>query len=123
MFANTSVNISTRTRVYGSIIGQAAACGAFSENKANEYGKLLTKIANAAKKSPQRAYACLVHAIQNKRTFLLRTTPNFTVSVTITERIIRSKVITSLTGQDELSDSERSLPSLPTRDGGLNITE
>ena len=54
-------------------------------------------------------------------TFLSRTTPNFIENLEETERKIKENLIPAITGRSNITDEERSLFSLPVRDGGLNI--
>ena len=74
-----------------------------------------------AKISPQNVFHCFTKGLQNKVTFLSRTTPNFIENLEETERKIKENLIPAITGRSDITDEERSLFSLPVRDGGLNI--
>ena len=54
-------------------------------------------------------------SLPNKVTFISRTTPNFVGNLEETENLI-----SAITGRNDITDKERSLFSLPVRDGGLN---
>ena len=66
-------------------------------------------------------FHCFTKGLQNKVTFISRTTPNFIENLEETERKIKENLIPAITGRSDITDEERSLFSLPVRDGGLNI--
>ena len=74
-----------------------------------------------AKLSPQNVFHCFSKGLQNKVTFLSRTTPNFIGNLEETERKIKENLIPAITDKSNITDEERSLFSLPVRDGELNI--
>ena len=63
-------------RVLGSTIGSEAACNEFRENVTTEYQHKVAKPATHARKSPQNVYHAFTQGIQNKLSFLSRTTPD-----------------------------------------------
>ena len=80
--------------------------------------KKLTKI---AKTSPQNVYACYTKGVQEKLSFLARTTPNTVENLEICENIIKEQLLPSLVVKDTLNPQFREISSLPLKMGGLNI--
>ena len=80
--------------------------------------KKLTKI---AKTSPQNVYACYTKGVQEKLSFLARTTPNTMENLEIFENIIKEQLLPNLVGKDTLNPQFREISSLPLKMGGLNI--
>ena len=63
-----------------------------------------------------------MHGIRHKWSYLARTTPNITPLFQPLEDTLRQRFLPALTGLPPLGDDERHLLSLPTRLGGLGIT-
>ena len=93
----------------------------FRSHKQSEYNQIVEKLSKHAKVSPQNVFHCFSKGLQNKVTFLSRTTPNFIGNLEETERKIKENLIPAITGKSNITDEERSLFSLPVRDGELNI--
>ena len=121
LFNKEDVEIVDGHRVLGSVIGSEAACDTFRSQKQSEYNQIVEKLSKHAKVSPQNVFHCYTKGLQNKVTFLSRTTPNFIGNLEETERKIKENLIPAITGKNDITDEERSLFSLPVRDGGLNI--
>ena len=115
------VEIVSGHRVLGSTIGSEAACNAFKEKTIKEYRDQLNKLSLHAKKSPQNVYHAFTKGIQNKLSFLCRTTPQMEPFFHETELDISEKLLPALTGRISHNENQRLLFSLPLRNGGLNI--
>ena len=70
------------------------------KHKTNDYTKLIQKFSNFGKSSPHAAYHCYVKGLQNKMTFLSRTTPKTTDFLRHAGEIISNKLIPALTNRD-----------------------
>ena len=73
--ANTGITIKAGARVLGSVIGTESECKKFLEFQQNEQTKNLKKLTKITKTSPQNVYACYTEGVQEKLSFLARTTP------------------------------------------------
>ena len=79
----------------------------------------MDRLGQLALTSPQNAYACLTKRVQQKLSFLSRTTPSmYGVLDKVEEHL--GRVIPIIVGR-EIIQEERELLSLPLRMGGLNI--
>ena len=76
IFANTGISIKAGARVLGSFIGTETECKMFLKFQQNEQIEVLKKLTKIAKTSPQNIYACYTKRVQEKLSFLARTTPN-----------------------------------------------
>ena len=122
LFNSSEIDIVKGHRVLGSVIGSETSCNEYKRQKQNEYIGVVEKLSKHAKTSPQNAYHCFAKGLQNKLTFLSRTTPAILENLQETEKLIKNKLIPALTGKQEVSEDDRLLFSLPVRDGGLNIS-
>ena len=66
-------------------------------------------------------YSCYTTGVQEKLSFLARTTPNTTENMQACEKILQEKLIPNFNGKDNISDQLREIASLPLKMGGLNI--
>ena len=121
IFANTGITIKAGARVLGSVIGTESECKKFLEFQQNEQIKILKKLTKIAKTSPQNVYACYTKGVQEKLSFLARTTPNTMENLEICESIIKEQLLPNLVGKDTLNPQFREISSLPLKMGGLNI--
>ena len=81
------------------------------------------KLEQVAKKSPQKAYACLTRGVQQIFNFEFWTTPNSRIVSTYAEANIQTHALPSFF-DSPVSQSAWLLYSLPNREGtGLNIKE
>ena len=80
--------------------------------------QLLSKIAEI---ELQAAYSAYVSGFRSKLDYLLRTVPEISGHLYPLENVLRRDFIPAITSGRHCSDLERSLLSLPTRYGGLNI--
>ena len=74
IFANTGITIKAGARVLGSVIGTESECKISLEFQQNEQIKVLKKLTKIAKTSHQNVYACYTKGVQEKLSFLARTT-------------------------------------------------
>ena len=88
IFANTGITMKAGARVLGSIIRTESECKLFLEFQQNEQIKILKKLTKTAKTSPQNVYACHTTGVQEKLSFLARTTPNTMENLEICEKIL-----------------------------------
>ena len=121
IFANTAITIKAGARVLGSVIGTESECKKFLEFQQNEQIKILKKLTKIAKTSPQNVYACYTKGVQEKLSFLSRTTPNTMENLEICENIIKEQLLPNLVRKDTLNPQFREISSLPLKMGGLNI--
>ena len=113
------MEITQGARVLGSVIGSSEASKIFLKDAEIKYTKSLDRHGQFALTSPQNAYACLTKGVQQKLSFLSRTTPSMDgVLDKVEERL--GRVIPNIVGK-EIIQEERELFSLPLRMGGLNI--
>ena len=66
-------------------------------------------------------YFTALPKVSQTKSFLSRTTPNFIENLQEMERKIKENLIPAITGKSDITDEERSLFSLPVRNGELNI--
>ena len=121
IFANRGITIKAGARVLGSVIGTEFECKKFLEFQQNEQIKVLKKLTKITKNSPQNVYACYTKGVQEKLSFLARTTPNTMENLEICENIIKEQLLPNLVGKDILNPQFRQISSLPLKMGGLNI--
>ena len=62
-------------RVLGSVIGTPSAFDKYMESEIEKTATLTEKLSKIAKTSPQNACFCYTKVVQNKLSFLIRTTP------------------------------------------------
>ena len=80
------------------------------------------RLSSIATSQPHAAYTAFTHGLVNKWTFLSRTIPDAEELFKPQEEMIRTRLIPSLTGQNSCNDDMRDLLALPTRLGGLGIS-
>ena len=117
-FAGTNVEITQGARVLGSVIGSSEASKNFLKDAEIKYRKSLDRLGQFALTSLQNAYACLANGVQQKLSFLSRTTPSMDGLLDKVEERL-GRVIPNIVGKEIIQD-ERTF-SLALRMGGLNI--
>ena len=118
-FAGTNMEITQGARVLGSVTGSSEASKNFLKDAEIKYTKSWDRLGQFALTSPQNVYACLTKVVQQKLSFLSRTTPSMDgVLDKVEERL--GRVIPNIVGKEKIQE-ERELFSLPLRMGGLNI--
>ena len=114
MFASNDVDIIEGHRVLGSVIGSENECQKFMNEKKDEYTKLLNKLSEHGKTSPQSVYKSFTNGVQHKLTFISRTTPNCESLFEETEKIIKDELIPSLVNHNSYNDNFRNISSYIT---------
>ena len=118
MFAGTNIELTQGAQFLGSLIGSSEASKIFLKGSEIKYTKNLEGFGQFSLTSPKNAYACLTKGVQQKLSFLSRTTPYMDgVLDKVEERL--GRVIPNI--GKEISQEERKLFSLTLRMGGLNI--
>ena len=105
----------------GSVIGTESEYKKFLDFQQNEQIKFLKKLLKIAKTSHQNVYACYTKGLQEKLSFVTRTTRNTMENLEICDKIIKEQLIPNLIGKDTLNPQFREISSLPLKMGGLNI--
>ena len=121
IFAGQNIDLLDGHRVLGSIIGSDTACASFMVDKANENVKLIKKLADHSKVSPQSVYKAYTQGVQHKITFITRTTPDSHILLHETEKVISDELLPKMLGKNDFDQNLRKVFSLPIKDGGLNI--
>lgn len=85
-----------------------------------EWSHMVERLAVIAREQPQAAYTAFTRAVQNKWLYLQRVVPNCDFLFLALENKITSDLLPSIFGC-ETPSNERSIFSLPTHLGGLNI--
>ena len=113
-FAGTNVEITQGARVLGSVIGSSEASKIFLKDAEIKYTKSLNRLGQFALTSPQNAYVCLTKGVQQKLSFLSRTTTTMDgVLDKVEERL--GRVIPNIVGK-EIIQEERTFFS-PSQNG------
>ena len=106
------------SRVLGSVKGTETECKTFLETQLEKHNKILKKLDKIAKTSPQNVYSSLTKGVQEKLSFLARTTAE---NMQACEKIFQENLIPNLIGKDNISHQFRDIASLPLKIGGLNV--
>ena len=122
LFSDIDINITSEGHRYlGSALGSRDFVINFTKEKVSEWVEQIDRLVQVARTQPHVAYSALVHGFFNKWVYLFRTTPDLTSYVEPLEDCLRLRLIPTLTGQTSVSNTIRSLLSLPARLGGLGI--
>ena len=78
-------------------------------------------LATHARKVPQNVYYSFTESIQNKLSFLSRTTHDREPFLQETEKTFSGKLLLAVTGKTTHTEEQRLLFYLPLKNGGLNI--
>ena len=123
LFQDSNLNITAEGRPYlGAAIGSVDYVKQWLLNKVREWEEQLLTLAEVARSQPQASYAAFIHGYTHKFTYLCRTNPDIDQLLEPIEKIIRTLLIPTWTGQDAPNDVVRSLFALPVRLGGLGIS-
>ena len=106
-------------RFLGSVIGDQEGKDNFVRRSVNDWISQLVRLVKIAQSQPQAAYA---KSLQNKWLYLQRLVPSCSHLFKDIENIITSNLLPTIFGC-EISSNERSIFTLPTRMGGLNIQD
>ena len=121
VFEGTNITMVDGFRVLGSVIETPSACDKYIECEIEKTATLTVKLSKIAKTSPQTAYSCYTKGVQNKLSFLTRTTPEAFKKMDEIEKNVRQQLLPSITGKNHITDEDRNLFALPLRMGGLDL--
>lgn len=123
LFGGTNINITTEgRRLLGAAIGDAAFVTGYINRLVSNITRRVGVLAKIAKAHPQAAYTAFTRGLIGEWTFLIRTMGNSAPQLQPVEATIRQHFIPALTGRAQPGDTERDLLALPTRHGGLGIS-
>ena len=123
LFSGLGVRITTDGAKYlGAPIGSETYKTTFIENKISEWVTEIKTLSVIAKTKPQATYTAFTHRSISEWQFLTRTISLNDDQLAPLEAAIRSQFIPIITGREAIGNHERELISLPTRLGGLGIT-
>ena len=122
IFEDTGVNIVMSHRFLGSVIGDQEGKDNFVRRSVSDWISQLVRLVKIAQSQPQAAYAAFTKSLQNKWLYLQRLVPSCSHLFKDIENIIASNLLPTIFGC-EISSNERSIFTLPTRMGGLNIQD
>ena len=121
-FEDTDVQITTNGKGYlGSPLGVPSFKETYVQLKVDKWKEELRSLVEIAATQPQATYSALIVSIQNKWSYLARTTENIGHLLQPVEDVLRHDLIPAITGRQAISDAERRMFALPTRLGGLGI--
>ena len=99
VFEVTNITMVDGFRVLRSVIRTPSACDKYIESENEKAATLTEKLSKIAKTSPQNAYSCYTKGVQNKLSFLTRTTPEAFKKMDEIEKNVRQQLLTSITGK------------------------
>ena len=107
VFKNTKIEMKKGARLLDSVIGSETDSKTLLETQLKEFNKILKKLGKIAKTSPQNVYSCYTKEVQEKLSFLARTTPNTTKNMQACGKILQEILIPNLIGKDNISKTNR----------------
>ena len=123
IFGSSGVQITKEgQRHLGAALGTRTFVEAFVTERVKEWTREVEHLATIAASQPHAAYSALTHGLTSKWSYLSRTVPNISDLFMPLENAIRHQLLPALTGRSGLTDLERDLLALPTRHGGLGIS-
>ena len=122
-FKGSNVQITSEgNRHLGAAIGSTSFIRSYVTEKVKNWVDEVHLLSEIASSQPHAAYCALTHSLLSKWTYLQRTIPGISHLFLPLENAIRHQLLPNITGKDAFSDKERELFALPTRLGGLGIT-
>ena len=123
LFQGTDVQITMEgQRHLGVAVGSRAFVETYVTGKVQESVRKVEQLAAIASSQPHPAYTAMTQGLLSKWSYLSRTIPNISDLFQPLENAIRYKFLTTLTGRSAFTNQERDLFALPTRLGGLGIS-
>ena len=123
IFAGTGVNITIEgKRHLGGALGTPEFVTTYVNQQVGKWVEDINRLSTIARSQPQCAYAAFRRSLSSRWNYLSRTIPGVRELLMPVEQAIRQKFIPALTGREIPGDMERDLFALPTRLGGLGIT-
>ena len=124
VFEDTGIQFTTEGRRYlGAAIGTSDFVKSYVSDKVKEWSDELSKLSEIGLTQPHAAYSALTHGLLGRWIFLSRTLSGIGELFSPLEQTIRAYLLPALSGKCAFSDAERQLISLPSRLGGLGITD
>ena len=122
IFEQSDIKITTSgKRHLGAAIGSDEFRIQYSKDKIKKWQTEVENLAEIAKTEPQAAYAAYTHGEKHRFSYFMRTIPGMADLLDPLDRVITEKLLPALTGKPSISESERRLFALPTRNGGLGM--
>ena len=116
------VNITTQGQRYlGSYIGTEEGQAEFVRDEVAKWESEIDQICDIASNEPQLAYTAYTVGLSKRWSYLMRTTPGISDQLGNIEEKIHQKLLPAITGQPVVSETLRSVASLPVRFGGLGM--
>lgn len=123
-FKGTGIQISITGRPYlGTPLGNSQYKDDFNNNKILEWCEQLKNLATIAKTQPQASYSAFTHGLRCNWIYALRTIEDLSEKMGPVEEEIRQNLLPTITGRESPTDVIRDLFALPTRNGGLGMTD
>ena len=123
IFEGTGIHITTEGKKHlGAPLGSPSFVKDFVSCKVKEWTEEVEKLAAVAGSQPQAAYVAFVHGTKMKWNYICRTTPNCSHLLQPLEDSIHQKLIPALSGRLPCSNVERDLLALPTKLGGMSLS-
>ena len=119
IFEGTGIHITTEGKKH---LGSSSFIEDFVSCKVKEWTEEVEKLAAIVGSQPQAAYAAYVHGTKMKWNYICRTTPNCSHLLQPLEDSIHQKLIPALSGRPPCSNAERDLLALPTKLGGMSLS-
>ena len=123
IFESTGIYITTEGKKHlGAPLESLSFVEDFVSCKVKEWTEEVEKLAVIAGSQPQAAYAAYVHGTKMKWNYICRTPPNCSHLLQPLEDSIHQKLIPALSGRPPCSNVERDLLALPTKLGGMSLS-
>ena len=116
VFANTTINITSK----GAVLGSRSFLEEYVGEKVEDWVHQVSKLAEFAISQPQACYAAFTVGLRHRWTYFLRTLPDITDLLAPLERAISEVLIPAITNH-RVTIEERNLLALPVRMGGLGL--
>ena len=105
----TNITMVDGFRVFGLFIGTPSACDKYMESEIEKTATLTEKLCKIAETSPQNAYSCKTKGVQNKLSFLTRTTPEASKKIDKIKKKKKNQLHPGFTGKNHITNEDRNL--------------
>ena len=123
LFDGTGIRITaTGIHYLDSAIGTPAFVEDYVHEKARDWCGQVESLTSTALPPPQAAYSAFTQGLSSRWSFLCQVLEGASAGLASLERVIATKLLPALTGQ-EISSELRTLFSFPCRNGGLGILD
>lgn len=121
IFTGPDIKVTTAgKRHLGAAIGTVDFRKEYVSVKVDEWSREVIKLAEFAQSQPHAAYAAFIHGEQHRFRFFMRTIPVMDEYLKPLDDVINKKLIPAIIGRT-FSNTERTMFSLPIREGGLGL--